>query len=248
MENLAEELLGTTAEPVETVEEPVKTDTTEASEAHESPEEVIEPEKVVETDEPTSPAPVETVPLSAHIGLRKDLEGQIENLRAQIATPAEPKKDFFEDPEGSLNALRTEFNETLTTQMLNTGKAEAVDKYDQDTVDNAVEWVAQAVASSPYIAQQFTKTPLLQQHRKAVELHKAELARADLADPETMRATLKDEVKKELLAEMETEQAGKDKLSASIPKSLTGDSSKGGLTGSDWSGPVDLDSLIGTGG
>jgi hypothetical protein len=136
----------------------------------------------------------------------------------------------------------------MTNQLLNEGQAEAISKYDQDTVDNAVEWVAQAVASSPYIAQQFTQTPLLQQHRKAVELHKAELARADLADPETMRATLKDEVKKELLEEMEAEQAGKDKLSASIPKSLTGDSSKGGLTGSDWSGPVDLDSLIGTGG
>jgi hypothetical protein len=248
MENLAEELLGTTAEPVETVEEPVKTDTTEASEAHESQEEVIEPEKVEVEDEPTSPAPVETVPLSAHIGLRKDLEGQIESLRAQITTPEEPKKDFFEDPEGSLNALRSEFSETMTNQLLNEGQAEAIRQHDQETVDKAVEWVAAAVASSPYIAQQFTQTPLLQQHRKAVELFQQEQARADLADPATLKASMKDEVRKELIAEMEAEKTGKAELSASIPKSLTGDSSKGGLTGSDWSGPVELDTLIGTGG
>ena len=37
----------------------------------------------------------------------------------------------------------------------------------------------------------------------------------------------------------------KEKLLASIPKTLVGDPSKGGIKSTDWAGPTELESVIG---
>lgn len=256
MTGIAEELLETPSEQVETVTEP-EVETPVASEAHESQATQEEPEKV-EADpekaapvEPTATDSSDTVPMSAHIGLRKDLSRQIDELKQKLeAKPTEPeeKVDFFEDPERRLADMESKFNETMTNQLLNEGQAEAIRQHDQETVDKAVTWIAEAVQSSPYLAQQFTNTPLLQQHRKAVDLYQQEQARAELENPEQVKARIRDEVRLELLKEQEAKLQEKEKLTQSIPKTLTGDPSKGGLSGSDWSGPVELESVIGQGG
>ncbi|MBT8439715.1 MAG: hypothetical protein KJO91_08310 [Gammaproteobacteria bacterium] len=249
MDNLAEELLNQSAdaaaEPQPEVETPepdaveTKPEETETGAKAEEPQAVEPPS----TDEP------ESVPMSAHIGLRKDFEGKIKALQEQLESKQkEAPPSVFEDEEGAFKAVEAKLSEQFTNQMLNEGEAEAIRQHGQDAVNEATEWITKAVATSPYIAQQFTNVPLLQQHRKAVELHKQEQARAEMDDPDTLKAKLKDEARAELLKEMEAEKAEKDKLKQSIPKSLTGDSSKGGLTGSDWSGPVDLESIIGSGG
>lgn len=256
MTGIAEELLSQTSTPEPQAEpEPVETPTEPdavQTQAPDEPEKVVEePEKPEPPVEPTATESKDTVPLSAHIGLRNDLSRQIDELKAKLeAKPAEPEKkvDFFEDPEAALANMESRFSDMMTNQLLNHGQTLAVREHGQEAVDEAVAWVTQAVQSSPFLAQQFAQTPLMDQPGKAVELYKAEQARAELEDPATLKQRLKDEVRLELLKEQEAKLKEKDDLKQSIPKSLTGDSSKGGLTGSSWSGPTPLNAVIGEGG
>ena len=249
--NIAEELLGTSSEEVEAPAEPspeVETPEVEAAKTEtETPEEPVQVEKAVE---PTSTDSATTVPMSAHIGLRKDLESQINALKSQLATPQETTAppSVFEDEQGAFQALETKFSDILTNQLLNTGQSLAARDHGQETVDNAIAWVTQAVQTSPFLLQQFTQTPLALQADKAVELYKAEQTRAELEDPVTAREKIKAEVRLEMLEEQKAKLDGKEELKQSIPKTLVGDGSKGGLTGSDWTGPTPLDAVIGEGG
>ena len=251
MTGIAEELLGTDVEPVEAPAEPTPEATQEPPEAvaeQTDTETPPEPEKVEKAVEPTSTTQPETVPLSAHIGLRKDLERQIKELKAQQSKEPEKKIDFFEDPDGAIGALESKMSETLTNQLLNAGQGFAVRQHGQETVDQAIEWVTQAVQASPFLAQQFSQTPLMEQPLKAVELFQQEQARAEMENPAELKARIKAELLAEIKAEQESKQKEKDDLAKSIPKSLVGEGSKGGLSGSDWSGPTDLNAIIGEGG
>ena len=249
--NIAEELLAQPSEEVEAPAEPSPELDSEVEAAQPETETPEEPAKVEDTVEPTSTDSATTVPMSAHIGLRKDLEGQINQLKSQLsAQPAEVEKkiDFFEDPDSAINQLETKFSDILTNQLLNTGQILAARDHGQETVDAAIAWVTQAAQTSPFLLQQFTQTPLALQADKAVELFKAEQTRAELEDPVTAREKIKAEVKLELLEEEKAKLDGKEELKQSIPKTLVGSGSKGGLTGSDWTGPTPLNAIIGEGG
>ena len=249
--NIAEELLATPSEEVEAPAEPSpEVETSEVEAAQTETETPVETAKVEDTVEPTSTDSATTVPMSAHIGLRKDLESQINALKSQLATPQETAAapSVFEDEAGAFQALETKFSDILTNQLLNTGQSLAARDHGQETVDNAIAWVTQAAQTSPFLLQQFTQTPLALQADKAVELYKAEQTRAELEDPVTAREKIKAEVKLELLEEQKAKLEGKEELKQSIPKTLVGDGSKGGLTGSDWTGPTPLNAVIGEGG
>lgn len=253
--NIAEELLASSSEepeaPVELNPE-VETPEVEAAQTEvETPDEPEKVEKEPETPvEPTSTDSATSVPMSAHIGLRKDLEGQINALKSQLGTKPETTAppSVFEDEAGAFAAMEAKFSDIVTNQLLNTGQSLAARDHGQETVDAAISWVTEAVQTSPFLLQQFTQTPLALQADKAVELYKAEQTRAELEDPVSAKEKLRAEVKLELLEEQKAELEKTEKLKQSIPKTLTGDSSKGGLTGSDWTGPVPLESVIGPGG
>lgn len=241
-DNIAEELL---SEPVEAPAEP----TPEA----EAPEAVAEPPETPETGEPEVEPPstesAATVPLSAHIGLRKETDQKIAELKAKLEQQtAEPPPSVFEDEQGAFQALRDGLSSELQNTLLNEGQAFAVREHGQELVDQAEAWVIEAMATSPYIAQQFTATPVMQQHLKAVELFKKEQTRSELENPEQLRARLKEEARQELLAEQQAEAQKRSDLTESIPKSLVGEPSAGGITSNQWGGPTPLDAVIGKGG
>jgi len=242
-DDLASELMGT---EVETPAEPDPTPEVEVVAESETPEVESTGEKEVVADTPPVSEP-ETVLMSAHIGQRKDLQGQIAGLKAQIAAqpvPEPEKVDFFADPDAALNDMRAGLSQELTNTLLSEGQAQAEGKYDADTVQQAVDWVTQAGANSPYIAQQFTNTPLLQQHSKAVEMWQQEQSRAEMGDPTKLRATMREEIKLELLQEQKAALEKKEALANSIPGTLVGDSSQGSLNSAEWTGPTNLESLI----
>lgn len=247
-DNIAEELLAT---PTEVEPTPAPEAEPDATQQEVEPEKGAEPEpeKEPEKVEPPSTDQPETVPMSAHIGLRKDFQKKIDELKAQLPTKEdEPAPSVFEDEQGAFKALKDDLTSQFANELLNEGEAEAVRQHDKDTVDKAVEWVTETVAESPFLAQQLANTPLLQRHRKVVELYQQEQTRAELENPDKLREQIRQEERAKLLAEQEAEKEKLEAKKQSIPKSLVGEPSAGGITSSGWSGPTDLEAVLGPGG
>jgi hypothetical protein len=254
MADLAE-ILGET--PSETPAEiPVETETkgAEPAEAEAAPAENAEVEQVEAPEEspstePQEPAMVPAAVMHGERDRRQSLQKEFEEYKAQHPPQEEPKPDFYADPDAALNARDQQLSKELTTTLLNEGKGEAISQYDQETVDKAEQWFVEEAVKSPVIAGQLNDVPLLQQHRKVVELFKANEANAErIKDPSAYEAKLKQQGVEEYLAAQASQAEEKQKVTEAIPKSLVGDSSKGGIKGTEWSGPTPLESVIGEGG
>lgn len=179
---------------------------------------------------------------------RQAAERELKELRAKFAEleKKEPEKrpSVFEDEEGAFQAYQQTITSTVTNELLNAGEQEAISQHGQEAVDAAVEWLQQTVASSPSLEASVRSVPAMFLHRKAVELHKAELARAELADPDKLREKIRAEEREKLLKEQEKLEAAKKAKRDSIPTSLVGEDSKGGLKGTEWSGPTPLSAIL----
>jgi hypothetical protein len=66
-----------------------------------------------------------------------------------------------------------------------------------------------------------------------------------MADPVAFEAQLRLKIEAEMLAKQTTEQTDEEKSLASIPETLVGTSSKGGIQSTEWTGPTSLESVIG---
>lgn len=242
--NLPEE---TTGAPVETTEET----TTEEVKTETAAEETTETTEKTETTEPpsetTEPA---TIAISAYHGVRDELKGVKGEFNAyKEAHPEAPevRPDVFEDPNKAFEYTEDKLSQRLTETLLTEGKGEAVLKYDQETVDTAETWFVQEAQKSPMLANRLREAPLLQQHRVIVEMHKADQSRADQSDPEAYRLQVKEEVRQELEAEAKAETEKGEETRNSLPKTLVGDTSIGGLTSQDTTAPMSLEERIGRG-
>jgi len=257
MTNIAEELLGSPSETVETPAEPTPT-TEVVADAEQTPPET--PEETPRTgDNEVTPPDTPPVLDSESVGLKAAMHGEREKRQSvekdfeayKQAHPekSEPAPSIFEDEAGALDHRDARLSQELTNTLLTEGRGEAYNQYDQATVDKAEAWFIEEAQKSPMLAKQLEGVGLLQQHRKVTELYQSEQKRAESTeDPAAYEARLMQKGVDEYIAKQQSETDAKQKLTDSIPKSLTGDSSKGGLTGSDWSGPVDLESVIGRGG
>ena len=231
-----EEALGE-VEPQETTEETSE----ETKEVETKAEEAEEPE--------TPPVSEKMVPESALVGLRKDLKGQIKDLEARIKEQPEPEPEpvtsIFDSEEGHVSDMDKRWNDRMTRQLLATGRTFAIRQYgDKEKVDTAFSWADDAISKSPTIARQFENIPAAEFHFKAVELYEQEQARTKQDDPVTDRALIREEVRLELKEEAEKKAKEKEALHDSIPETLVGDTSQGGLSGSDWEGPATIESII----
>ena len=228
----------TTPETPQAEAEPEPDKTTKAEETGAKPE--------VEPDPEPSPDS-ETVPIAVMHGerdRRQTAEGRVKELEAQLTREEPERVSVLEDEDAAFAAADKRAADTLSSKLFAEGEAIAVELHDQETVDQAYDWANSAIKTNPFLAEQLTGVSEIRQHREVVKLHKSFLAQAELENPETLR----DKIKAEVKAEMEAEAAGKKKVTDSIPKSLVGESSKGGLKGSDYKGPAKLNSLIGEGG
>lgn len=242
--NLPEE---TTGAPVETTEET----TTETETTETAAEETTEATEKTETTEPpsetTEPA---TIAISAYHGVRDELNGVKSDFKAyQEAHPeaAEVRPDVFEDPNKAFEYSEDKLSNRMTEAFLTEGKGEAVLQYDQETVDNAESWFIEKAKDSPLLVEQMRKIPPMQQHRWFVKIHQADQSRVDQSDPAAYRASMKEEVRLELEAEAKAATEKGENTRSSLPKSLVGDASEGGLTSQDTTTPTSLEERIGRG-
>ena len=187
--------------------------------------------------------------LTAFHGVRdelKDLKAQFETYKGEHPDE-QPEPTSFFDNEGTARAeLRNEVLSEVNTTLFNHGLNSAYREFDDaDLVNTAVEWAKSEAVASPFLSKQFDGVSLMDLPRKAVEVYQKEQSRAELENPDELKARLREEVKAELLAEQAMTDEDKAKLRASIPKTLVGSESKGGIKSSDWAGPTELESVIG---
>lgn len=232
-----EEVVVETVEPTGETEVEAKEVEVETTETVE--ETVVEPPSTSET----------TIPITAFHGVRdelKDLKTQFDTYKTEhpVETP-EPTSIF--DDEGKARAeLRDEVLGEVNNTLFNHGLNSAYREFDDvDMVNKAVEWAKSEAVASPFLVKQFDGVSLMDLPRKAVEVYQQEQSRAELENPDELKARLREEVKAELLAEKTTTEEDKEALRASIPKTLVGDASKGGIKSTDYAGPPELESIIG---
>lgn len=257
----AAEALGE-VEPQEVVETPAETpavetetgakeETEETTEKVEAAEETEESTKVEETTESPSvethkPVMVEISAMHGERDRRQALETEFDAYKkAHPDKDPEPAPSIFDDEQGALDHRDKVLGETLMNTLLNEGKAEAIGQHGAETVDAAEKWFVAEAQKSPMLANQLQGTSYMQQHRKVVDMYKAEMSRADAdKNPAEHDARLKALGVEEYLAKLKADSEGKQKVIDSIPKSLVGDSSAGTIQSSDWSGPTPLESII----
>ena len=242
--------LGETEETFEeTVESTGETEVeTEEVKAEEAETDEVETEEVKTDVEPPSTGET-TIPITAFHGVRdelKDLKTQFDTYKTEhpVETP-EPTSIF--DDEGKARAeLRDEVLGEVNNTLFNHGLNSAYREFDDvDMVNKAVEWAKSEAVTSPFLVKQFDGVSLMDLPRKAVEVYQQEQSRAELENPDELKARIREEVKAELLAEKTTSDEDKEALRASIPKTLVGEASKGGITSTDYAGPPELESIIG---
>ena len=242
METVAEKLGEVEPQVAEVVETAEVTETDET--VVEAAEEVVE-SSTTETHEPAM------VPASVMHGERERRQSVQKELDAYKEAHPEQKvvrPDVFDDQESAFNYVENKLSTELTETLLGEGKGEAVAQYGQEETDKAEAWFVTEATKSPTLANQLNGVPKLRQHRKVVELYKADQVRVEMAeDPAALEARLEAQGVEKYLA---AQKAGTDKkqaLTDSIPKSLVGTPSEG-LNSSNWKGPAPITSKIGEGG
>ena len=237
-----EEIIVETAEPTGETEvetEEVKAEEVETDEVETEVEEKVEPPSTSET----------TIPITAFHGVRdelKDLKTQFDTYKTEHPVETPDPTSVFDDEPLARTEMRNEILGEVNTTLFNHGLNSAYREFDDvDMVDKAVEWAKSEAVTSPFLVKQFDGVSLMDLPRKAVEVYQQEQSRVELENPDELKARIREEVKAELLADKKTTEDDKEALRASIPKTLVGEASKGGITSSDWAGPTPLDSVIG---
>lgn len=243
-----EEALGEVEPKVET------TTVVETKEATDTGEEEVKAEEVkADSDKDESPpGSEEMMPKSAFTGLRRDFQEQVADLKAEVKslkTAPEPESipSVFDNEQEHDAAIEARGEQRSAAGLMDAGKA-TVRRYEKDGehVDEALEWAEATVKRSPSFGDNFQGIGHFEVPHLALELWLEDQARQKQDDPVTDRALIKEQVRLELKAEAEKKAAEKEKLRDSIPETLVGDSSKGNLSGSDWSGPATIESIVDT--
>jgi hypothetical protein len=246
METVAEKLGEVEPQVVETeVVEATETDETVASaETVEATEEVVESS----TTETKEPAMVQATVMHGERDRRQSIQKEFEAYKEAHPEQEVVRPDVFDDQESAFNYVENKLSTELTETLLGEGKGEAVAQYGQEETDMAEAWFVTEAVKSPTLANQLNGVPKLRQHRKVVELYKADQVRVEMAeDPAALEARLEAQGVEKYLA---AQKAGTDKKTAltdSIPKSLVGQPSEG-LNSSSWKGPAPLSAKLGEGG
>lgn len=207
----------------------------------ESTGEAKEPEKELEAkDEVSSPDPkVETqVPLSAMHGerdRRQAAEREVAELKGKLEEKT-PLTSVFDDEPKFREEISADFEQLLTNQAFNQSEFFVADKIGRDVLDKKIKEFKSLAESNPEIRQRFASAVSPYHELVAIVDQHEELAK--MKDMGAYKAKLKAEAKAEVKAELEAEAEGKDKLRESIPDSLVGDTSAGGLKSTDWGGPA----------
>lgn len=193
-----------------------------------------------------SPVSESTVPITVLHGerdRRQAAERELEALKAaQPEQEPDPLTSVFESEEGFVTDLEQKFNQKLVNRTLNESQFHAEQKFGADVLAGKVETFKQIVAENPQYAQEFAQS--VSPYFTLVDLVEKHQVNEELKDPVAYRAKVEAEVRAQVLKEVADKDQRTEILSQSIPESLAGDTSQGGLTGSTWSGPASVESIF----
>lgn len=171
----------------------------------------------------------------------------IETVKPKPAEVAKPKAEIWDDPDGFVSEHIAPVQQAIQTQREQVSQLLAVDKHGVDTVKAAYE-AFQAQPETPARAAAFAAIQKsVHPYGALVEWHKREQAQAEIADPEAFKAKLRDELKAELLAELQggtQQQSQQVQADVVMPSDLAGTRNVGARSGPAWSGPASLNDIF----
>lgn len=219
--------------------EPLPEPEAEAVEEQPAEEPVAEPEPVEAQEEApqaeAEPEDPKTVPLSTFLSLRdelKELKAKVEKP-AQQAAPLPKRPDPFEDPEGAASWDANMVHQRDLFRSERTAKRE----YGDDFVNEAFEAAKSAGMAAQFAKSQFGWEDMAEWHKKNVEANEAKAKLSEIGDVEALKAKLREDLLKELKAEMVADQV------RNTP-SLANETSVGGRSAPAVPDFTDLDSIL----
>jgi len=219
----------------ETQEQQATTEQTEQTEAKDAEAAEAETATEAEAGEPT-------VLLAVFKSMRDDLKGQLDQIRSQLNPPQQPEPvkapDMFEQPEQYQKFMADQFNQVKTSTKLEMSRFMAEREFGAEAVQEVVEYFNQ----HPQLSHQFiSEASPFHAAKQYVDAQKT--AKEIGSDPEAYKAKLEREIREKLEAEMAAKQA--QEMAGKSAPSLANTNGSGGQTDPGWSGPTDLNSLIG---
>lgn len=234
----------------ETIEEiVVEEQPTGEKEKEAAPESDVQEDKEEPAAEESSPDPDKSethVPLSVVHGER-DRRQAAEKRAAELESKLEetqktPPTSVFEDEAKFVDEFAGNVDQKLTNFALNQSEFFARREFGSVAVDEKIEKFKALVADNPTLKERFANS--VSPYHELVEIVDQHDELDKMSDLDSYRAQIRAEERAKLKEEMEQEAKGKKKLRESIPDSLAGDTSEGGLTSSDWSGPPSMDDIL----
>ena len=199
-----------------------------------------EPEKETKSEEETkdeSPSSVEetketTVPISAMHGERDRRQAaEKENValkeKLEESNKTEPTS-VFEDESKFRTELATDFNQQLTNQNLNQSEFFTAREIGRDVLDQKIETFRKLAEDNPELRQRFAIA--VSPYHELVDIVNQHDELEKMKDVDGYKAKLKSEARAEVKKELEKEIEDKANLRESIPDSLVGDASAGGIS------------------
>lgn len=174
-----------------------------------------------------------------------DLRRQLRELKAgkQEAPKPEPMPDAIDDPAGFQRALAQQLEGATTRTKLELSRYLAEQEFGAEAVQDAIEYFDQPEHAAQ--SRQFLSKP--SPFHEAVKFVRAQKAVAEIGDPQKWIADQTTKIREQVLAELKAEMATNEiKAAAGKPApSLANANGSGGASPPGWSGPVDLDALLG---
>lgn len=240
---------GSVAETQEVDDEP-------PAEPEQEPEQVEgtgETEPAAEGEEEAGPPPAQeerhqNIPVTALLDEREkrqaaerraeDAARRLQQIEQQVraAQQQKPKPDWFEDPQAAAQYQQQFFEAQLQRQALAQSRFMAEREFGQEAVAEVISYFDRR----PELSAQFLSEP--SPFHAAVDFYNRQKLLDDIgADPAAYRDRLREELRKELVAEMATAQPSKPKAP---PPSMAKAPSAGGPTPVRVEAPPDLDGLF----
>ena len=237
----------------------------------ETPETTPEPEQ---TEQQDSPPESETVPLAAVKDERSkrqaaeetsrnlerqlaEMQGQLKVLNQQNQPPEQeaPELDeerFFADPVGELKriqdlakssaqeATKAAQNSVLTARLQQSEIG--MRRYKEDFMEKKAHFQEMALKDNTLVVKMLQEPDPWEFAYQEAE---KDMTFSQTGNMDDLKASIREELKAEVLAEVKQELAEQgQKLDNLPPSSLAKEPSKGSVQGSEWSGPTSLDNLL----
>lgn len=163
--------------------------------------------------------------------------------------PKEPEKeapDFWNDPDGFVKGALTPIQQQMAEQREQFAQMLAEQQHGADVVQGAVKALETELRSNPAASGVYQQIMAQRNpYTAVVEWHKRHQTQAEIgSDPEAYKAKLREDLKAEILAELQGAQQEQAQAVPVMPSNLAGARNVGTRSGPAWSGPQPLNDIF----